>query len=587
VRDKIVTEIGISGAYNAGMIRRWAAIGALLAMATTAGCRPPAAAPATPAGARAASPPWLVTIVVDQLAAWIADERWPALPSDGGFARLQREGLTVRELRYAHAITETAPGHAALYTGAVPRATGIVCNDVAGPDGRKQSILADAATRLVPAGAAGPIERRGSSLAPLQGDTLADALVAARPDAGVYSLSLKDRGALLGAGRRPTLALWLDTEGGTLATSTAFAPVVPAWAVPYADAAAVKRAYAEAWQPLDAGWLAANTATRDDQEGEGDYLGLGTVFPHRATSAKAMRATPAGDRLLLELARAVAGHAARTAAGRPLLLALSLSSHDYVAHVFGPDSWEAWDELRRLDRGLAELLAALDALVGPDGYAVMLTGDHGSNPLPEISRTGQAAWCRLGAGGDRWQRPCGRGARLSGADVARRLADERVASVVDPFVYLTPRARALPAAERATLHRKIEALFVGRGEVAQVIDVRAAPETCPSPSDESLPALTCRSIRRDQAGDFYLVPAPGAFFDPELAVGRGTSHGSPYLYDRAVPLIVRAPGRVPAGAVRATPTSYAAFARTAAALLGIPEPAGLAGSDAPDLTKAP
>jgi hypothetical protein len=137
------------------------------------------------------------------------------------------------------------------------------------------------------------------------------------------------------------------------------------------------------------------------------------------------------------------------------------------------------------------------------------------------------------------------------------------------------------------LHQKIVALSVGRGEVAQVIDVRAAPETCPPPSDESLPALTCRSIRRDQAGDFYMVPALGAFFVPELAVGRGTSHGSPYLYDRAVPLVVRAPGRVPAGAVRAAPTSYAAFTRTAAALLGIPEPAGLAGSAAPDLTKTP
>ena len=87
------------------------------------------------------APPWLVTIVVDQLAAWMADERWPALPSDGGFARLQREGLNVRELRFAHSVTETAPGHAALYTGAVPRATGIVSNDVLGPDGKKASSL--------------------------------------------------------------------------------------------------------------------------------------------------------------------------------------------------------------------------------------------------------------------------------------------------------------------------------------------------------------------------------------------------------------------------------------------------------------
>jgi hypothetical protein len=286
--DKIVTAGPKSALpHRIALMRRGsgrAALCAMLLVAAAAGCRSRPAAFAAPAVPRAASPPWLVTIVVDQLAAWMADERWPALPADGGFARLRREGLTVRELRYAHAITETAPGHAALYTGAVPRASGIVSNDVAGPDGKKQSILADAATRLVPAGAAGPIDRPGSSLAALQVDTLADALVAARADAEVYSLSLKDRGALLGGGRRPKLVLWLDTEGGTLATSTAFATAVPAWAAPFADAAAVKRAFAPVWQPLDAGWLAANAATRDDQEGEGDYLGLGTVFPHGATS---------------------------------------------------------------------------------------------------------------------------------------------------------------------------------------------------------------------------------------------------------------------------------------------------------------
>ena len=452
-------------AHRMARMKRAAVGSAILALAALVGCRPSPGAPATPAGARAASPPWLVTIVVDQLAAWMADERWPALPSDGGFARLQREGLYVRELRFVHAVTETAPGHAALYTGAVPHATGIVCNDVAGPDGKKQSILADAATRLVPAGAGGPIERRGSSLAPLQVDTLADVLVAARPGAEVYSFSLKDRGALLAAGRRPKAALWLDTEGGTMVTSTAFAQAVPAWASLFADGAAVKRAFGPVWQPLDAGWLASHAATRDDQEGEGDYLGLGTVFPHSATSVKAMRATPGGDRLLLELARAAVTHAAESAAGRPVLLALSLSSHDYVAHVFGPDSWEAWDELRRLDRGLAELLAALDALVGPNGYAVMLTGDHGSCPLPEISRTGQALLvpARRGAGGHTGS---GRAAaaRASSRPTSRagwtsRGRSSRAWSI--PFVYLTPKGKALPPDDRAALHRRIVSLFAG------------------------------------------------------------------------------------------------------------------------------
>jgi len=559
-----------------------------LTLTLAAACRSQAVAPATPGDGRSASRPWLVTIVVDQLAAWMADERLAALPSDGGFARLLREGLYVREVHFAHAITDTAPGHAALFTGAVPRVTGIVANDVLGPDGKKVSILLDPGTRLVPAGGTGAADRAGSSLAALRVDTLADALVAAHADAEVYSFSLKDRGALFAAGRRPRLALWLDTEGGTLATSTAFGTAVPAWAAPLADGPAIARARAADWQPLDAGWLAANTATRDDQEGEGDYQGLGVMFPHLATTVKAMRATPAGDALLFELARAAATHAAERASGRPVMLALSLSSHDYIGHVFGPNSWEAWDELRRLDRGLGDLFGAFDALVGPTGWAVMLTGDHGSNPLPELSRTGHAPWCRRGAAGDHWQRPCGRGGRLNASQIARRLDETRtlVAGVIDPFVYLTPRGRALPADERAALQRRIDALFAGTGEIAQVIDVRTAPDVCPPPSDESLPALTCRSIRRDQAGDFYLVPAPGYFFDPDLAVGHGTSHGSPYLYDRTVPLFVRAPGRVPAGATRVVPTSYATFARTAAALLGIPEPSGLAGSDAPDLTAA-
>ena len=65
-------------------------------------------------------------------------------------------------------------------------------------------------------------------------------------------------------------------------------------------------------------------------------------------------------------------------------------------------------------------------------------------------------------------------------------------------------------------------------------------------------------------------------------MGKGASHGSPYLYDRAVPLLVRAPGRVAAGQVDPTPASFATFTKTLAALLGIRAPAGDWGGE--DLT---
>ena len=65
--------------------------------------------------------------------------------------------------------------------------------------------------------------------------------------------------------------------------------------------------------------------------------------------------------------------------------------------------------------------------------------------------------------------------------------------------------------------------------------------------------------------------------DCEYVIGKGTSHGSPYLYDRAVPIIVRAPGRAAAGRVVAAPQSPATFAVTAARLLGVTPPQGARG----------
>ena len=50
------------------------------------------------------------------------------------------------------------------------------------------------------------------------------------------------------------------------------------------------------------------------------------------------------------------------------------------------------------------------------------------------------------------------------------------------------------------------------------------------------------------------------------------SHGGPYLFDRSVPLFVRAPGRVRAGVTIAEPVSFAAYARSLAALLGVRAP---------------
>jgi hypothetical protein len=535
-----------------------------------------ARAPATPTK----PPAPLVTIVVDQMAAWIAAERWPKLPPTGGFQRLMREGTYFRDMRYAHAVTDTAPGHAALYTGNVPRSNGIFANElVPRGGGAPRSILEDAETRVVGVDT-GETRRPGSSLRALRGATLADAFEAQVPGARVFSFSLKDRGALFAAGRAPTAALWLDTTLQEMVSSTAF-PAPPRWARDAGGRAAIARAAAGGWAltPDESAFIAAHAETPDAQPGEGDYAGLGVTFPHAIGAAKALRATPAGDRVLFALAEDALRATARE--GRPSLLALSLSSNDYVAHVFGPHSWEAWDELLRLDGALADFLTFLDGTFGVDGYAVMLTADHGSAALPELALAKRDPWCaRPAAERARWQLPCGGPRRrLEQPEIVAAL--ERAFTktlgpgpwldgLADPLVFLSSRGRALTDADRLRAMRAAQAALEPLG-IAQVIDVRSAAAPC-APAGESLADLVCRSVAPDEPADLYLVVSPGVFFDAGYPPGFGMSHGSPYLYDRSVPLLVRAPGRFAAGVVRDAPVSFTTFTRTAAALLGIVPP---------------
>jgi len=77
-----------------------------------------------------------------------------------------------------------------------------------------------------------------------------------------------------------------------------------------------------------------------------------------------------------------------------------------------------------------------------------------------------------------------------------------------------------------------------------------------------LAALVCNSVSPDpeRGGDFYIVLKPGAFFDPDLIKGTGVMHGSPYGYDRFVPMLVRDPSRPElAGQVEEKRTSFAQF----------------------------
>lgn len=579
--------------------RSVAVAAALFAAACTTGATRPDPAPSAGADGPSAPPaarrPLVVALVIDQLPMWQAVERWKTLPASGGFAKLLAEANAALELRHGHAFNATAPGHAALFTGGTPSATGITSNGRLSEQGAYTSVLFDPASRVVTA--AGVEERPSSSLAALRADTVADDLRHALPGARVVSLSMKDRGALFGGGRKPDAVLWFDASSDALVTSTAFAQQTPGWAAAFTQKGAGARYRERAWVPLDPKWLAQHTDLPAPDLGQGDFNGLGPRFPHDLEglpkAAKAFVATPFADTLLIDAAIAAVDELARSDA--PALLALSLSATDYIGHVFGPDAPEAWDQLARLDAELLRLLSHLDEKVGPGGYAVVLSADHGVPPTPEVMNQG---FCGR-PDADRFERRCDRALRLQGAELTKIAEDaadrafgpgDYFLGVAEPFLLLTPSARALPADKRDNV---LSVAIMALGQTAGVklaLNAHLASSTCPSLSDASLDALVCRSLRGATGGDLYILPKPGAFIDTTYVEGDGVNHGTPYLFDRAVPIVVRAPRDGSRPLASEPPkldgqevVDQRAYAVTLSALLGIEPPEAAVGGK--DLSK--
>lgn len=548
-------------------------------IAVTGGAgRPTPSEQAAPSRSGTAAPV-VVVIVVDQLASWVLEQRLPSLAPDGVFARLRREGVFGPNLRYEHATSSTAPGHAALFTGLPPRASGVFANERLDDKTNKAvTVFADASSHLV-LGAA-EVDAPSSSSALLRADTLADALRAKRPQARILALSLKDRAAITGGGRRPDAAVWFDPARQSFVTSSVFARKLPSWVRD--DQATLTAALESTWRPLDEEWLRQHAGTADEQSGESDFS-LGIHFPYDLSQAKdrgmVFRSHPSSDRVLLGLARRALAAEPESADREPLLLMLSLSSFDYVGHLHGPDSWESWETLRELDRELATFMGELDQRYGAR-LSILLTADHGTTVLPETAGNARARpWCTAGAANP-YELPCDKGERLYRDELEQWLekAAERavghgdwIRGVVEPFAYLTPAALALPEPRRSALERALVSALERHAGVARAFVRRAVAEPCAL--DDSLASLVCRSLP-DNAGDIYIASKPGSFFDPHLVPAHGINHGSPYVYDRTVPLFVRAGNRAHAGVTLRERLRPADFTATAAALLQIEPPPG-------------
>jgi predicted AlkP superfamily pyrophosphatase or phosphodiesterase len=231
----------------------------------------------------------------------------------------------------------------------------------------------------------------------------------------------------------------------------------------------------------------------------------------------------------------------------PDFLAISLSQTDRVGHGYGPRSLEQLDNLVRLDRSLGRFMDHLDEEVGEGRYLLTLTSDHGSMELPE-ARAAQGL-------------PGGRLTRDSVA-VLQAVVNEAAAEAPEPGERAELLAEVVQRTSwvaRAWSHAKLSTTQ----EFADSFAVLEQHSYYPGRMSGLLSRAGVQ-MQLTEGTVSWVVPL-------------GTTHGSPYYYDRHVPWILYGPGVSPG--TRDDRVGATDVAPTLAGMLGLRTPEDLDGTD--------
>lgn len=478
----------------------------------------------------------------------------------GGFKKLAAEGIVYTNADLNYAISVTAPGHAALSTGAYPRTSGIPSNEWIDPVTRKRVYCVGDST-------AGQVEGEGGRYSPknLAVTTIGDWLKITSPESKVISVSGKERAAVIMGGHRANYAFWYDSKTGHMVTSDYYTAQLPAWAKTFNTSGWIESHVPDSWTKLmpESAYAADGP---DDMEGE-SKLGSSTSFPHQIRSKKKdeLLSTPFGD--LYTLAFAMEAFHAEQLGQRQVtdLLNVDLSCTDYIGHDFGPNSHEIHDHLLRLDKALGDFLAEVEKKVGAGKVLVAFSADHGVLPLPEyLTKMKQEPARRI-----RLDKQIN--AEVEELDRALQKELRLNESLIQSNAFLNYSAAAKGGIDSLTLERRVREGLLNIDSIADVYFRREMMNN-KTPSRPYLEHFQ-RSYYPARGADFLIRYCEGCLITSQST---GTSHGTTYRYDTHVPLVIWG-GSLKAKRVD-RPVYTIDIAPTLAKLLGLRYPATVEGS---------
>lgn len=427
---------------------------------------------------------------------------------DGGLATMLDHGAVFIDAHQDHFPTVTATGHTTFLTGSTPATSGIIGNDwYDRVQGKNITSVEDAQTKLLGAGK----NKEGSSPHNLIVSTLGDEIkISDRNTTKVIGISMKDRAAILPAGRMADAAYWIDNQTGNVVSSTWYQSQLPDWVNRYNAARPALKYLGKSWYPVG-----------KDPSNSKPFLTLSTS-PDKSYFSE-WEKTPYANEMVEELAEQVMqneqlGHHPGTD-----VLTISFSANDHLGHAVGPDAPEVEDMSVATDRILGKLLdAAVKQAGGLDNLLVVVTADHGVAPVPEINIARKMPGGRidkkeyLGSIQDALSKRFGEGKWLlgtqeSGFYLNYDLIEQK--NLQESVVEDEAAAAAMKLPYVARTYTRTQLL---RHEAAQ------------SQIDE----YVARAFYPERGPDVIVIMKPYYLGGTE-----GTGHGSPYDYDSHVPLI--------------------------------------------------
>jgi Type I phosphodiesterase / nucleotide pyrophosphatase len=535
-----------------------------LALAVIAGC---ASTHPTPAPVTGGKPRLVLLFIVDGLPQRQLVEYWDQLAPDG-FKRFLDRGAWFSDAHYRYAVTQTGPGHATILTGAYPHRTGIIANDWLNPaTGAREYCTGDTSATYI-GHKTGRFD--GTSPKNLRVESLGDVVKRADGRSKVISISGKDRGAILPAGKAGTAYMY-QAQTGQFASTTYYMKEHPRWVNDFNAGKAADAYFHKEWKPL----LAEAAYARSVPDGQAWFakggklpktLGDGQDAPGPAFYA-ALLATPFGDDLTLAFARAALAGESLGRDDAPDILVVSLSSHDYINHAYGAESRISHDHVLYLDRMLQDFLNDLDVAIGRDNYVAVLTADHGFMPAPEFSQSIGRDAGRL----DERQLL----ARLN-AGLAKQFGEGPWAMAMSAQAVVLNKPliakKGVDASQLAEEARKLLLAERGVGVVYTRAELESGSRAGAPFFDQML-----NSWHPEISGDLQVG------LKPYWMYGSGsnmTTHGSAHPYDTHVPILIYGPPWIVPGRVD-RPVEVVDIAPTLARILGVAAPAACEGKPLP------